>query len=125
MIADAEGVNEDLAVCLRLSAATGARRGEVVAIRWADSKGSRLTIRRSLVASEGQLFECRTKAGSNGHRTIAVDAETMRAIDALRARQRVIAEEHELPEPVYVFRRRRLDLAPRLRLARLRPVVQA
>ena len=90
-------------MCLRLAAATGARRGEVVAIRWVDLKGSRLTIRRSLVESEGQLFERRTKTGSKGHRTIAVDAETMRAIDALRVRQRAIAKEHELPEPVYVF----------------------
>ena len=103
LIAAAEGVNEDLAVCLRVAAATGARRGEVVALRWADFNGSRLTIRRSLVESEGQLFERRTKTGTKGHRTIAVDAETMRAIDALRARQRVAAGEHELPEPVYVF----------------------
>jgi hypothetical protein len=75
----------------------------VVAIRWVDLKGSRLTIRRSLVESEGQLFERRTKTGSKGHRTIAVDSATMRAVDALRSRQRAIAEEHELPEPVYVF----------------------
>jgi integrase len=103
LIAEAEGVNEDLAVCLRLAAATGARRGELVAIRWVDFKDSRLTIRRSLVESEGQLFERRTKTGSKGHRTIAVDAETTRAIDALRVRQRVAAEEHELPAPVFVF----------------------
>jgi integrase len=103
LIADAETVNTDFAVCLRLAAATGARRGELVAIRWVDYKGSRLTVRRSLVESEGQLFERRTKTGSKGHRTIAVDAETMRAIDALRARQRAAAKEHELPEPVYVF----------------------
>ena len=31
LIAEAEGVNEDLAVCLRLAATTGARRGELVA----------------------------------------------------------------------------------------------
>jgi integrase len=94
LIADAEGVNEDLAVCLRLAAATGMRRGEVVAIRWADFNGSRLTVRRSLVESEGQLFERRTKTGSKGHRTIAVDTETMRAIDALRVRQRAATEQN-------------------------------
>ena len=103
LIAAAESVNVDFAVCLRLAAATGARRGELVAIQWSDFRGARLTIRRSLVESEGQLFERRTKTGSKGHRTIAVDAETMRAIDALRARQRAAAEEHELPDPVYVF----------------------
>lgn len=96
-------MNVDFAVCLRLAAATGARRGEIVAIQWPDFRGARLTIRRSLVESEGQLFERRTKTGTKGHRTIAVDAETMRAIDAFRARQQAAAEEHELPDPVYVF----------------------
>ncbi len=103
LIAAAESANADFAVCLRLAAATGARRGELVAIQWSDFRGARLTIRRSLVESEGQLFERRTKTGSKGHRTIAVDAETMRAIDALRDRQRAAAEEHEMPAPVYVF----------------------
>jgi integrase len=32
-----------------------------------------------------------------------VDTETMRAIDALRVRQRAAAEQNELPEPVFVF----------------------
>ena len=32
IVADAEAVNEDLAVCFRLAAATGARRGELVAL---------------------------------------------------------------------------------------------
>jgi integrase len=103
IIVEAESVNADLAVCLRVAAATGARRSEVVALKWSDFNGSRLTIRRSLVESEGQLFERRTKTGTKGYRTIAVDAETMRSIDALRARQRLAAEQHELPEPVYVF----------------------
>jgi integrase len=36
LIAAAETVNADLAVCLRLAAATGARRGELVAIQCSD-----------------------------------------------------------------------------------------
>jgi integrase len=103
LIAEAESVNDDLAVCLRVAAATGARRGELVALKWVHFNEDRLTIRRSLVESEGHLFERRTKTGTKGHRTIAVDAETMRAIDALRERQRQIAEGHELPAPVYVI----------------------
>jgi integrase len=63
LIVEAEGVNDDLGVCLRLAAATGARRGELMAIRWVDFRDSRLTIRRSLVESEGQLLERRTKTG--------------------------------------------------------------
>ncbi len=104
VITDAEGVNADLAVCLRLAAATGARRGELVALKWVDFKGSRLTIRRSLVESDDQLLERPTKTGSKGHRTIAVDAATLSAVEALRVRQAAVADEHGLPAPEYVSR---------------------
>lgn len=103
IIAAAAEVNDDLEVCLRLAAATGARRGELVALTWSDFVGERLTIRRSVVESDGRLIERRTKTGSKGHRTIAVDADTLRAVDELRERQAELAAEHELPEPVYVF----------------------
>ena len=102
VIADAERVNADLAVCLRLAAATGARRGELVALKWVDFKGARLTIRRSLVESDDQLLERPTKTGTRGHRTIAVDAATLAAVEALRVRQAAAANEHGLPTPVYV-----------------------
>lgn len=62
-------------MCIRLAAATGARRGELVALQWSDFKGERMTIRRSLVESDDQLFERPTKTGS----TIAVDAATLAA----------------------------------------------
>ncbi len=103
LILEAEGVNHDLAVCLRLAAATGARRGELVALKWSDFKGERVTIRRSLVESDDRLIERATKTGAKGHRTIAVDADTLDAIHTLRTRQAAIAAEHELPPPVYVF----------------------
>ena len=103
IITAAEGVNEDLAVCLRLAAATGARRGELVALKWADFNGERLTIRRSLVESDDELIERPTKTGAKGHRTIAVDADTLAAVEALRVRQAETAAEHELPTSVYVF----------------------
>lgn len=45
VIADAENVHEDLAVCLRLAAATAARR--TGRFEWVDLKGARLTIRPS------------------------------------------------------------------------------
>ena len=103
LIAAAEAVNVDLSVCLRFAAATGARRGEVVALKWVDFSDTRVTIRRSLVESEGRLVERRTKTGTKGHRTIAVDADTLAAVAGLRERQQVAAEEHGLPEPEYVF----------------------
>lgn len=95
IVAAAEAVNEDLAVCLRLAAATGARRGEIVALTWADFNGERLTIRRSIVESDGRLVERRTKTGTKGHRTIAVDADTLEVVEGLRRRQRAIAGEHD------------------------------
>lgn len=52
LIAEAAKVNEDLVVCLRRAAATGARRGEPVALTWSDVVGERLTIRRSMVESD-------------------------------------------------------------------------
>lgn len=100
IIADAEGVNDDLAVCLRLAAATGARRGELVALKWSDFSDGRLTVRRSLVESDGRLIERRTKTGTKGHRTIAVAVDTL---EALRIRRARLADGHELPAPVYVF----------------------
>jgi integrase len=57
LIAESDDVNDDLAVCLRLAAATGPRRGELVAPKWVDFKGPRLTNRRSIVQVENQLFE--------------------------------------------------------------------
>lgn len=53
-------------MCIRLAAATGARRGELVALQWSDFKGERMTIRRSLVESDDQLFERPTKTGGKG-----------------------------------------------------------
>ena len=103
IIAEAEDVNDDLAVCIRLAAVTGARRGEPVALQWSDFKGERMTIRRSLVASDDKLIERPTKTGTKGHRTIAVDAATLAAVEALRVRQAGAADEHGLPAPEYVF----------------------
>jgi hypothetical protein len=54
LIVEAAEVNEDLVVCLRLAATTGARRGELVALTWSDFVGERLTIRRSVVESDGR-----------------------------------------------------------------------
>jgi len=103
IVTEAESVNRDLAVCLRLAAATGARRGELVALKWSDFSAERLTIRRSLVESGDRLIERRTKTGTKGHRTIAVDADTLKAMEQLRLRQRASAMMEGLPEPVYVF----------------------
>ena len=86
VISNAADVNVDFAVCLRLAAATGARRGELVALKRADFKGARLTTRRSLVESDDQLFERPMRTGNKGHRTIAVDALRVRQAAEVMAR---------------------------------------
>ena len=48
--ADAKGIN--LGVAVRLAVATGARRGEILGLRWSDLSGRQLWIRRALVTSK-------------------------------------------------------------------------
>ena len=57
----------------------------------------------SLVESDDKLIERPTKTGTKGYRTIAVDAATLAAVEALRVRQAGAADEHGLPAPEYVF----------------------
>jgi integrase len=70
---------------LHISASTGARRGEVCALRWSnlDSKRMTLTIERSIAEVPGGLKEKDTKTHQN--RRIALDAETLEVFEAQRA----------------------------------------
>lgn len=103
LIAESATVNPDLSVFLRLAAQTGARRGELAALKWIDIAGTKLTVRRSLVADDGTLMVRDTKTHSRGHRTLTLDARTVGELDALRTRQRDAALDHMLPLPVWVF----------------------
>lgn len=72
----------------RLSAYTGARRGELCALRWSDFDGSLLSISKSRVKAGNQVLELNsTKGGTNGRRTINVDTDTMELLKAHRKRQ--------------------------------------
>lgn len=80
--------NHRLSFYFRLSAFTGARRGELCALRWSDFDGSLLTISKSRVKADRQVLELNsTKGGTNGRRTIKVDADTMELLKAHRKRQ--------------------------------------
>ena len=70
---------------LRVIAATGARRGEVCALRWSDldAQAGALTIRRSLAAVVGGPMEKDTK--THAARRIAVDKATLAALASHRA----------------------------------------
>ena len=72
----------------RLSAFTGARRGEVCALRWSDFDGSLLTISKSRTKAGNDVVELSsTKGGTNGRRTIKVDTDTMELLKTHRKRQ--------------------------------------
>jgi integrase len=70
---------------LHISASTGARRGEVCALRWSnlDPKRMTLTIERSIVEVPGGLKEKDTK--THAERRIALDPVTLAIFEAQRA----------------------------------------
>lgn len=66
----------DLALAAWLSATLGTRRGEVMALRWADFQGGSVLIQRALVrVPGGELTYKPTKGG--GTRSIALDDDTL------------------------------------------------
>ncbi|MCU1394479.1 MAG: integrase [Ilumatobacteraceae bacterium] len=103
LLACASDVNADLAVCLRLAAATGMRRGELVALQWRDLNKLSLTIRRSLVEADGGLHVRNTKTGSRGHRSIRIGADMVALLEALRERQAAYCETAGVPVPEWCF----------------------
>jgi len=82
-------VAEDrLSAMWRVLAMTGARRGEVLGLRWEDLdlEAATLVIRRSLVPVNGEVKVSEPKT-ARGRRTIALDPETLAALRAHAARQ--------------------------------------
>jgi integrase len=75
------------ALTYSLAASTGARRGELVGLRWGDIdfEAGRISIVRSLAKAPGRpIYETPTKTGTSGQRVISADAETMRMLAAHR-----------------------------------------
>jgi integrase len=88
---------------LEVAAITGARRGEVIGLQWADVQSDSLIIRRSVAQSVGELHVTDGKTGSKGHRVVAIGPEL---VDALKAHRRVQVEQAlaaGLPSPVWIF----------------------
>ena len=69
------------ALALRLGAVAGARSAEVVALRWDDLSGDRLTIARQR-HSQGRTAIIREQTKTGGSRTVVLDAGTIEAIHA-------------------------------------------
>lgn len=82
----------------RLSAFTGARRGELLALRWSDFDGKSIMITKSRLEVAGVAFEqLSTKGGSNGQRRVILDSETIELFNSHRKRQlqeRILIGEH-------------------------------
>jgi integrase len=71
-----------------LSAYTGARRGELCALRWSDFDGNSITINKSRTKAGNEVVELNsTKGGTNGQRRVALDPETVEAFNSHRKRQ--------------------------------------
>ena len=108
LIERAASENEDLGTFLQLAATTGARRGELCALRWSavDLDNGALTIARSIVhGAEGELIEKDTKTHSV--RRVAVDPMTVVVLRAHWARScdRALACDASLGGGAYVFSR--------------------
>jgi integrase len=74
----------DLGMFLRLAAATGARRGELCALRWSNLAGDELRIERAVIElADGSTVERSTK--TKKPRRVRLDPETVEALEAHRA----------------------------------------
>ncbi len=103
----AERDSPDLAVFLVLAAVTGARRGELCALRWSDvdTDGARVTISRVIsIGPDGPVERKKPKTRSS-LRTISLDATTMAVLRVhhTRSAERAIACGASLPDEAYLF----------------------
>lgn len=92
LLAKAAELDLRFATCLRVIAATGARRGEACALRWSDVdwETGTIVIDESVVAGDGGavLKSPKTRASV---RTVALDSGTLVQLKALRAEQEQLA----------------------------------
>lgn len=84
----AEQSDPEWATFLRLSAATGRRRGELCALAWdaVDLKGATITIRRAIEVVPGGIHVRESPKSAAGVRQIALDSVTVAALAAHRGR---------------------------------------
>ena len=108
LILAAERDDPLFAVYLRLAAATGARRGELCALRWSDVDldAGRLTVERSVIVVDGGVREVPTK--THNRRLIALDPGTVTSLRQHLDEQRALAVRcgAVLATDAFVFSRR-------------------
>ena len=97
--------SEPFATLLRLAVATGMRRGELCALRWADVDLDRATVRvrAGLILAQGRVFEKATK--SDRVRVLSLGASTIDALRAHQERATALARrvDGQLEEDAFVF----------------------
>ncbi len=108
LLATAETGDPAFAMYLRLGAATGARRGELCALRWPDInlEEGKVVIERGIIVVAGGLQERPTK--THNRRVVALDHGTVRLLRAHRQREESTARACglELEPTAFVFSRR-------------------
>jgi integrase len=113
LLAAADEYDPDLAVYLRLAAVTGARRGDLCALKWSDVdlEDGEVLIARSLALGTHEVVEKETKTYRS--RRIALDPGTVKALQEQRTRAENRADicEAQLVADAYVFAR---DVAGRV-----------
>jgi integrase len=90
----------------RLSAFTGARRGELLALNWSDFDGTAITISKNRITAGKEVVEQNsTKGGTNGQRRVPLDRETIELFNVHRINQlkERIALGENWQETGYVF----------------------
>ncbi len=104
IIAAAEKQDSDLACFLRLATVTGARRGELCALRWSDldTKAGTITIARSVV---GQRNDDLVEKGTKTHasRRISLDPVTLRSLKAHQERCAARSADYDVKLPPKAF----------------------
>ncbi len=106
LLDEAASRDADLACFLLLAVVTGARRGELCAVRWSDVDFNTrtLTIARSIIGDRNdELLEKDTK--SHAARRVALDAKTLLSVEEHRTRcaDRSEACDEVLPRAAYIF----------------------
>lgn len=90
MLAILAHATDDLSVAFLLAAATGMRRGELVALRWSDLRGWDLRVARALIEVKGAV---RTKVPKGRRaRVVTLDYQTMRMLARHRSAQVAVSE---------------------------------
>lgn len=84
IVAAAKQESVRAALALRLTAVTGAREAEIVALGWDDLEGDRLRVHRQRHSIDGAVVVRETTKGGD-ERTVVLDAGTVTAIEAWKA----------------------------------------